>query len=85
MSMARHDWELPHSRPGARIYPSTTKRLAPDFDFQPQIYRADGDTVRCPMATTPSSSPAGRNPSLVSATCMLMLDTRTGFPSHALD
>lgn len=31
-----------------RIYPSPTKRLAPDFAFQPQIYRADGETVRLP-------------------------------------
>ena len=25
------------------VYPSQTKRLAPDFAFQPQIYRADGE------------------------------------------
>jgi hypothetical protein len=31
-----------------RIYPSTAKRLAPDFGFQPQVYRADGDKVRLP-------------------------------------
>jgi len=31
-----------------RIYPSTAKRLAPDFGFQPQIYRADGDKIRLP-------------------------------------
>ena len=28
-----------------RTYPSQTKRLAPDFFFQGQIYRADGETV----------------------------------------
>lgn len=28
-----------------RVYPSQLKRLAPDLFFQPQIYRADGDTV----------------------------------------
>ncbi len=31
-----------------RIYPNRAKRLAPDFFFQPQIYRADGETVRLP-------------------------------------
>jgi hypothetical protein len=28
-----------------RVYPSPTRRLAPDFFFHPQIYRADGETV----------------------------------------
>ncbi len=28
-----------------RVYPSLTRRLAPDFNFHPQIYRADGETV----------------------------------------
>jgi hypothetical protein len=31
-----------------RLYPNPSKRLAPDFFFQPQIYRADGETVRLP-------------------------------------
>jgi hypothetical protein len=31
-----------------RLYPNPTKRLAPDFFFQPQIYRADGETVSLP-------------------------------------
>jgi hypothetical protein len=30
------------------VYPPQPKRLAPDFFFQPQIYRADGDTVILP-------------------------------------
>jgi hypothetical protein len=29
-----------------RLYPTPGKRLAPDFDFQPQVYRADGDVIR---------------------------------------
>ena len=29
-----------------RLYPSPGKRLAPDFDFHPQVYRADGDVLR---------------------------------------
>jgi hypothetical protein len=28
-----------------RVYPSPSRRLAPDFGFQPQVYRADGETV----------------------------------------
>jgi hypothetical protein len=31
-----------------RIYPPQAKRLAPDFFFQPQIYRHDGDVVVLP-------------------------------------
>jgi hypothetical protein len=30
------------------VYPSPAKRLAPDFPFHPQIYRADGETVTLP-------------------------------------
>jgi hypothetical protein len=28
-----------------RVYPSQSRRLAPDFGFHPQIYRTDGETV----------------------------------------
>jgi hypothetical protein len=31
-----------------RVYPSQAKRLAPDFAFQPQIYRKDGESVKLP-------------------------------------
>ncbi len=31
-----------------RIYPSQSKRLAPDFAFHPQIYRADGEGLKLP-------------------------------------
>ncbi len=31
-----------------RVYPSQAKRLAPDFFFQPHIYRADGEAVLLP-------------------------------------
>lgn len=34
--------------PQGRVYPSTAKRLAPDFAFHPQIYRADGESERLP-------------------------------------
>jgi hypothetical protein len=31
-----------------RVYPSQAKRLAPDFAFHPQVYRADGEVLRLP-------------------------------------
>lgn len=31
-----------------RVYPSQAKRLAPDFHFHPQIYRAHGEKVKLP-------------------------------------
>ncbi len=30
------------------VYPLQTKRLAPDFDFHPQIYRTDGEQIKLP-------------------------------------
>ena len=34
-----------------RIYPTVSKRLAPDFYFQPQVYRADGQTIELPSGS----------------------------------
>lgn len=34
-----------------RIYPAQSKRLAPDFFFQKQIYRGDGETIALPPGT----------------------------------
>jgi hypothetical protein len=31
-----------------RVYPSLAKRLAPDFAFHPQVYRADGEQIKLP-------------------------------------
>ena len=31
-----------------RLYPNVSKRLAPDFFFQPQVYRADGASIQLP-------------------------------------
>jgi hypothetical protein len=31
-----------------RVYPNQSKRLAPDFPFQPQVYRSDGESIRLP-------------------------------------
>ncbi|MBU6240093.1 MAG: hypothetical protein KGQ51_19945, partial [Planctomycetes bacterium] len=34
-----------------RVYPNPARRLAPDFFFHPQVYRADGETVTLPEGT----------------------------------
>jgi hypothetical protein len=34
-----------------RVYPSRAKRLAPDFAFHPQVYRADGEVMKLPAGT----------------------------------
>jgi len=34
-----------------RAYPLPSKRLEPDFFFQPQVYRSDGETVRLPAGS----------------------------------
>ena len=34
-----------------RLYPSPAKRLEPDFSFQPQVYRGDGETITLPDGT----------------------------------
>ena len=34
-----------------RIYPNPAKRLAPDFFFQPQIYRANGEWINLPAGS----------------------------------
>jgi hypothetical protein len=34
-----------------RLYPNASKRLAPDFFFQPQIYRPDGSTIDLPTGS----------------------------------
>jgi hypothetical protein len=34
-----------------RLYPNPLKRLAPDFFFQPQVYRGDGESIRVPEGT----------------------------------
>lgn len=37
--------------PRGNVYPSRTRRLAPDFFFHDQIYRHDGETVQLPPGT----------------------------------
>ena len=49
-----------------RIYPSIAKRLEPDFFFQPQVYRRDGDTLSLPAGSY--TVVASRGPEYVSQT-----------------
>ena len=37
--------------PQGRVYPSQAKRTRPDFAFHPQVYRADGESIRLPRGT----------------------------------
>jgi len=58
-----------------RVYPSPAKRLAPDFAFHPQVYRADGETVRLPDGDY--TFEFSRGPESVSQTQNLKIDSRT--------
>ncbi len=42
-----------------RIYPNPVKRLAPDFYFQPQVYRADGESIQLPPGLYTVTSTGG--------------------------
>lgn len=42
-----------------RVYPNPTKRLAPDFFFHEQVYRADGETMTLPPGTYTASISRG--------------------------
>ena len=42
-----------------RLYPNPAKRLAPDFFFQPQVYRENGDTILVPDGSYTVTSSMG--------------------------
>jgi hypothetical protein len=42
-----------------RVYPNPSKRLAPDFFFQPQIYRSDGESISLPPGEYTITSTGG--------------------------
>jgi hypothetical protein len=48
---------------GGHTYPAQVSRLAPDFFFQPQVYRLDGETVRLPAGAYTVT--CGRGPEYV--------------------
>ena len=55
-----------------RIYPSQAPRNAPDFWFQSQVYRADGETLRLPKGVY--SVEYGRGPEYVTRTRVVTID-----------
>lgn len=55
-----------------RVYPARSKRLAPDFFFHEQIYRADGETVRLPAGEFTVT--CGRGPEYIPETRAVRLD-----------
>ena len=63
-----------------RVYPSRPKRLAPDFFFQEQIYRADGESIRLPAGAFTVT--CGRGPEYVPETRTVSID---GSGAAALD
>ncbi len=61
--------------PQGRVYPAPGKRLAPDFAFHHQIYRADGETVRLPEGIY--TIEYARGPESVAQTRQLTVDAKT--------
>jgi hypothetical protein len=58
-----------------RTYPSQFKRLAPDFWFHPQIYRADGETLSLPDGEY--TIEFSRGPESIPQTRTVSVDSRT--------
>jgi hypothetical protein len=74
-----------------RVYPSPAKRLAPDFGFQRQIYRADGETLRLPdgeytieCSRGPESVPTRRQVRIDGQTRELKFDVQRWIDAAAL-
>jgi hypothetical protein len=59
-----------------RVYPSRSKRLAPDFFFHDQIYRADGETIRLPAGEFTIT--CGRGPEYVPETRTVSITQSSG-------
>jgi len=55
-----------------RVYPSQAKRLAPDFGFHPQVYRADGEIEKLPAGNY--TVEYGRGPEYRAKTVALKVD-----------
>lgn len=61
-----------------RLYPAPTQRIAPDFKFQPQVYRADGETLRLPDGRYTVES--WRGPEYIRKSQEFTLDSSTASP-----
>jgi hypothetical protein len=64
-----------------RVYPSRPKRLAPDFFFQDQIYRDDGESIRLPAGAFTIT--CGRGPEYIPETRTVSIPLSSG--SSTLD
>ena len=65
----------------ARIYPNISKRLAPDFFFQPQVYRADGEVIQLPAGAFTVT--ASRGPEYLAETRRVVdIRARRSLPSN---
>lgn len=58
-----------------RVYPSPAKRLAPDFAFHHQVYRADGEVVKLPDGDY--TVEFARGPESIAKTHRLVVNART--------
>src|SRR5690606_26094188 len=58
-----------------RVYPSPAKRLAPDFAFHHQVYRADGEVMKLPDGVY--TVELSRGPESIPQTTKLTVDART--------
>jgi hypothetical protein len=59
-----------------RVYPARSKRLAPDFFFQEQIYRTDGETIRLPSGAFTIT--CGRGPEYIPETRAVSINASGG-------
>ena len=64
-------------RDGAgRVYPAQFKRVAPDFFFHPQVYRADGETLHLPDGTYDISFHRGPESRVIERHVRVTADTK---------
>ena len=59
-----------------RVYPSQAKRLAPDFAFHPQVYRADGEKLKLPIGDYTVEFQRGPESVLKTATLTVTASTK---------
>jgi hypothetical protein len=67
-----------------RVYPAQARRLAPDFYFHPQVYRASGETVLLPPGTYTVETTRGPE-YLVQSRTMVVPDAKAHKESFRLE
>lgn len=66
-----------------RVYPAQSKRLAPDFGFQAQVYRANGETLRLPAGEYQIE--CSRGPEYINQTKKIQFDGRRSSVAFQLE